>query len=53
MDERYMLSQLVLGVAGKSVARTAHECGHSSEGWGEIPIIVLVRDDYQLPATGN
>jgi Cdc6-like AAA superfamily ATPase len=53
MDERSMLSQLILGVAKKSVARTAHEYGYSSEEWGGIPIIVLFGDDYQLPAIGN
>jgi hypothetical protein len=34
MDERSMLGQLILGLAERSVARTAHECGHSSEYWG-------------------
>jgi hypothetical protein len=34
MDERSMLSQMILGLAEKVVSRTAHECGHSSEDWG-------------------
>jgi hypothetical protein len=34
MDERSMLSQMILGVVEQAVARAAHECGHSSEDWG-------------------
>ena len=53
MDERSMLSQMILGLTEKAIARTAHECGHSSEDWGGIPVIVLFGDDYQLPAIGD
>jgi hypothetical protein len=31
MDERSMLSQIILGLVEQAVARTAHECGHSGE----------------------
>jgi hypothetical protein len=34
MDERSMLSQIILNLAEKSVARTSHEWGHSSEEYG-------------------
>jgi hypothetical protein len=34
MDERCMLSQMIVGLAEKTVARTAYECEHSSEYWG-------------------
>jgi hypothetical protein len=49
MDERSMLSQIILGLVEHAVARSAHECGDSGEDWGGIPVIVLFRDDYQLP----
>jgi hypothetical protein len=29
MDERSMLSQIILGLVEKAVARSAHQCGHS------------------------
>jgi hypothetical protein len=51
--ERSMLSQMILGLAEKAVARTAHECGHSSECWGGIPVIVLFGDYYKPPAIGD
>jgi hypothetical protein len=31
MDERSMLSQIILGLVVQAVARSAHECGHSGE----------------------
>jgi hypothetical protein len=53
MDERSMLSQSILGLLEQAVARSAHECGHSGEDWGGIPVMVLFGDDYQLPSIGN
>jgi hypothetical protein len=53
MDERSILSQLIAGVAAKAFARTAHECGHSSENWWGIPVIFLFRYDNRLPAIGD
>jgi hypothetical protein len=54
MDERSMLSQkIILGFVEHTVARSAHECGHSREDWGGIPVMVLFGDDYQLPSIGN
>jgi hypothetical protein len=50
LDERSMVSQKMLGLVERSVAQTAHECGHSDEDWGGIPVVVLFGDDYQLPA---
>jgi hypothetical protein len=35
------------------VVRSAHECGHSGEDLGGIPVMVLFGDDYQLPSIGN
>jgi hypothetical protein len=53
MDERSMLSQIILGVVEQAVARSAHECGHSGEDWGGITVMILFGDDYQLPSIGN
>jgi hypothetical protein len=53
MDERSMLSQIILGFVEQAVARSAHECGHSGEDWGGIPVMILFGDDYQLPSIGN
>jgi hypothetical protein len=35
------------------VARSAHECGHSVDDWGGIPVMVLFGDDYQLLSIGK
>jgi hypothetical protein len=48
-----MLSKIILGLIKQAVARTSHECGHSGENWGGIPVVVLFGDDYQLPSIGN
>jgi hypothetical protein len=53
MDERSMMSQIILGLVEQAVARSAHECGHSGEDWGGIPVMILFGDDYQLPPIGN
>jgi hypothetical protein len=53
MDERSMLSEIILGLVEQAVARSAHECGHSGEDWGGITVMILFGDDYQLPSIGN
>jgi hypothetical protein len=53
MDERSTLSQIILGLVKHAAARSAHECGHSGEDWGGIPVMVLFGDAYQLPSIGN
>jgi hypothetical protein len=53
MDERYMPSQMILRLVEQAVARTTHECGHSSEDWRGIPVIVFLGDGYKLPAIGD
>jgi hypothetical protein len=53
MDERSMLSQIILGLVEQAVARSDQECGHSGEDWGGIPVMTLFGDDYQLPSIGN
>jgi hypothetical protein len=51
MDERSMLSQIILGLVEQE--GSDHECGHSGEDWGGIPVMILFGDDYQLPSIGN
>jgi hypothetical protein len=53
MDERSMLSQIIIGLVEQAVSRSAHECGHSGKDWGGIPVMILFCDDYQLPSIGN
>jgi hypothetical protein len=53
MDERSMLSQIILGLVEQAVARSSHKCGHSGEDWGGIPVVILFGDAYQLPSIGN
>jgi hypothetical protein len=53
MDEKSMMIQIILLLVEQAVARSAHECGHSGEDWGGIPVMILFGDDYQLPSIGN
>jgi hypothetical protein len=53
IDERSMLSQIILCLVKQAVGRSAHECGHSGEDWGGIPVMILFGYDYQLPSIGN
>jgi hypothetical protein len=48
-----MLSQIILGLVEQAVARSVHECGHSGEDWGGIPVMIFFGDVYQLPSIGN
>jgi hypothetical protein len=44
-----MISQVVLGATEINVSLTAHSCGHDSEDWGGIPVVVLFGDLEKLP----
>jgi hypothetical protein len=46
MDERSMLSQIILGLFEHAVARSVHECGYLGEDWGGIPVMILFGDNY-------
>jgi hypothetical protein len=35
VDERSMLSQEIVALLEKAVAKTGHECGHAREDWGD------------------
>jgi hypothetical protein len=49
-DERSMISQKLLGAAENNISKTAHGFGHSHEDRGGVLIIIIFRDDYQLPS---
>jgi hypothetical protein len=35
VDERSMLSQEIVALLEEAIAKTAHECGHAREDWGD------------------
>jgi hypothetical protein len=49
IDERSMIGLMLLGQTETNIREKAHNGGHDTEDWGGIPIIVIFRDDYQLP----
>ena len=49
VDERSMLQSELLGVMEAYSRLTVHGGLNHSKPWGQIPIILLVGDDYQLP----
>ena len=50
VDERSMMSAELLGMMEYYAKMTAHKGTNSDKEWGGIPIVILVGDDYQLPA---
>ncbi len=49
IDERSLLDSVHLGIAEQMVSETIFNgemCDHS---WGNLPVLILVGDDYQLP----
>jgi hypothetical protein len=53
MDERLIMSQIILGLVEQAVARSTHEYGNYGEDWGGILVMILFGDDYQLPSICN
>jgi len=49
--ERSLISMGVLGAAEHHCRQTCHGRGHNKNvPWGNIPIVLLLGDDYQLPS---
>jgi hypothetical protein len=44
---------MILGFIEQAVARSTHECGHSGDDWGGIPVMILFGGYCQLPSIGN
>ena len=55
VDERSMLDARILGLMQSHTNMTARRGEHSGcqEGWGGIPIVMLVGDDFQLPSVSQ
>ena len=51
-DERSMISVELLGKVEKMAQKVLHNGLHNDTFFGNIPIILLVGDDYQLPPVG-
>ena len=48
IDERSMLSSIVLGAAERNIRKTVYSGQNSQEIWGGIPAVLMFGDDYQL-----
>lgn len=54
IDERSLVPTKLLGTAEAMAAETMHGGPfHQDESWGGLPVVVMVGDDYQLPAIGE
>ena len=49
VDERSMVSALLLGTMEAYCRQAAFKGGNHHLDWGGLPIVILVGDDYQLP----
>ena len=50
VDERSMISAKLLGTMEAYCRQAAFRGSKSHLGWGGLPIVILVGDDYQLPS---
>jgi hypothetical protein len=50
LDERSLLSAHILTVMEAYTRSTMHGGHKENQDWGGIPIVILIGDDYQLPA---
>ena len=49
IDERSLLDSAHLGIAEQMVSETIFNGEMAEKSWGNLPVLVLVGDDYQLP----
>ena len=49
IDERSLLDSAHLGIAEQMVSETIYNGEMCDKSWGNLPILILVGDDYQLP----
>ena len=49
VDERSMVSALLLGTIEAYCRQTAFKGTYNDLSWGGLPMVILVGDDYQLP----
>ena len=50
IDERSLLSSNLFGSAQQTLSETIYDGFLNSHEWGGLPVLILVGDDYQLPA---
>ena len=50
IDERSLLSMEVLGGCENNAKECCHDGLNKKSNWGNIPIVILFGDDYQLPS---
>jgi hypothetical protein len=48
IDEQSMLSSKVLAAAERNVWHSVYKGQNGGEIWGEVPVVLLFEDDYQL-----
>ncbi len=48
IDEQSMLSSIILAVTERNIRECAFRGQNSKEVWGEVPVVLLFRDDFQL-----
>ena len=53
IDERSMVELGTLGKAQASIAQSTRGGRFSQKSWGDIPVVVLIGDDMQLPAVNK
>jgi hypothetical protein len=53
VDEQSMLSQEIVAFIEEAIEKTSHECVHTREDWGGLPVVIMFGDNYQLPAMGT
>jgi hypothetical protein len=52
-DERSMVSSKVIARSHFNVAHSTYGGNKSSCSWGNVPVVLFVGDDYQLPSIEN
>ena len=53
IDERSLLQYKDFGTSAQMIRETIFDASRMNETWGGLPVLVLVGDDYQLPAIGD
>ena len=50
IDERSLLDSTHLGITEQMMSETAFNGDMHNHSWGNLPVVILVGDDYQLPS---
>lgn len=50
IDERSLLDSTLLGISEQMVKETIFNGQMDNKSWGNLPVLILVGDDYQLPS---